>query len=49
MTSGGGRGGGMFLLSSVEILMVRAVKHMWVYLVYSRLNSLNHCMSDLKA
>ena len=49
MTSWGGRGGGIYLLSSVEILMVQAVKRMWVYLVYSRLNSMNHCMSDLKA
>ena len=39
----GWRGGGIFLLSSVEILMVQVVKCMWVYLVYSRLNSLYEC------
>ena len=37
MTSWGGRGGGIYILSSVQILLVQAVKHMWVYLVYSRL------------
>ena len=45
----GWEGGGIYLLSSVQILMVQAVKCMWVYLMYSRLNSLNHCTSDLKA